>query len=245
MKEKKSSNLPGIESPSIFNRTYREEIFEAKSKVETQKYPTPQHVKAVLERIEQTRALHPELIRIGIDVKELSHLIALNLCYKQTWEYRRKETVSAKDYEKHIIQRWDKNRPKLFTRKKQLRKFGKASARIIFANEDSHKIRDLTKRRAYLDRFIYDLKRMFDVKTPRPYRYMAAIFNLFDLHPESFCKGCRDYVTPSFMGSDVKLCKRRSIFTCLKHEKARVKIWHQFIQIGNQVPPAMYPRNLT
>lgn len=188
MKEKKSSDLPGKESPSIFNRTCREEIFEKAKSVETQHYPTPQHVKAVLERIEQNLDLLEELGRIGIDVKELSHLIALNLFYSHSWEFIRGETVSAKDYEKHVIQRWDKSKPKIFTREKQLRNFAKASARVIFAKEDSLRIRDLTKRRAYLDRFLYDLKRMFDGKTPRPYRYMAAIFNLFDFIQRIFAR---------------------------------------------------------
>lgn len=211
------------------------------------KYPLQEDIAAIKERICRMKKFSAEIDAIGIDFHELARLIALNLYHQEIWQNSHLSKVRTKDRAKKVVKRWDerinapepsegrKGRPlKQYEGSEHLKALADAEARKHFAGEEAKSVGCLTKRRPYLDRFIFDLKELFKGKTDRPYRYMAAIFNAFNLHPENFCGGC-DIFYPD-------LCVRKNIFTCPFHKKSRDKLRKMSDRIGIEIPSRRYPR---
>jgi hypothetical protein len=93
-----------------------------------------------------------------------------------------------------------------------------------------------SKKNPWLPRLLYDLRHILDEKTTRPYRYIAAIFNLFNFHPENFCGRCKKF------DIEEKICSRQRIFTCPRHTRARDKIYRMLKELSPEIPSARYPR---
>lgn len=199
------------------------------------RYPTEADKKAVIKRIRQTRDIFSELDRIGVDIQELAHLIALTSVYKEDRRGCHVERVRARDNVKKVVHRWEDKAQEKYDRRKHLEVLTETVSRKGFADDNAERFKCLTKGHPYLDRFVYDLKRLFDDKTPRPYRYMGAICSLFGLHFQNFCGECK------YLDHNTAMCKKTRIFTCPKHKKARDKIRKKISRIGNQVPTARYP----
>jgi hypothetical protein len=200
------------------------------------RHPTEDEVESVKKRIARMKDLSDELERIGVDIDELSHLIALNIHHKKYWYDVHVSKVRARDRSKKTVKRWGEKTPEKYDSKKELRAFTNAAAREMFTRDEAEIAGTLTKYRPYLDRFIYDLKHIFDGKTRRPYRYMAAIFNTFNLHPEQFCEGCKSF------DEDKRLCTKKRIFKCPKHTLAREKSRVKMKALGTSIPSFKYPR---
>ena len=101
---------------------------------------------------------------------------------------------------------------KAFTRADAKERFEKGKARQIK--------RSFTKKRPYFGRFLLNLEYAFGQKTD-PYRYMAALVNLFNLRSESACRNC------SFFNTSKNQCRQKQIFKCPHHETTRRSIWTQ------------------
>jgi hypothetical protein len=200
------------------------------------RHPTPSEIEAVIKSIKQIRDLSAEIDRVKVDIKELAHLIALNLHYKAVWKEAHILRVRGKDRLKKVKKRWNDKSKKKYNRKKHLKALIEAEARKFFAYEDTKRLGSLTKKHPYYDRFLYDLNRIFIGKTTYRYRYMAAIFNAFNFHPENFCGDCKSF------DHRIDICGRKKIFTCPRHSKARDKIRKSVSRIGNQIPSAKFPR---
>lgn len=214
------------------------------------RHPSQAEVDAVKERIDQMKTLSTELSAIGIDFQELTHLIAINLYYKGTWESTRSFKARSKDRTKKVVKRWDERMkkepdpsgprkgrpPREYDRNNHLKALTETVAKEVFVKEDVDALGCSNRHRPYLNRLIYDLKELFEDKTDRPFRYIGAIFNAFNFHPESFCRGCRSF------DPDSDLCKRKNIFTCPSHKKSREKVRKMTYRIGTEIPPIKYPR---
>jgi hypothetical protein len=226
-----------LKIPTIF----RDDKVEQKSNSEKcgadiTRHPTPSEIEDVIKRIKQIRDLSAEIDRVEVDIKELAHLIALNLHYKAAWKGAHILRVRGKDRLKKVKKRWNDKSIEKYNRQKHLKALTEAETRKLFAYEDSKRLGSLTKKHPYFDRFIYDLNRIFIGKTTYRYRYMAAIFNAFNFHPENFCGDCKNFDHSN------DICGRKKIFTCPQHSKARDKIRKNVNRIDNQIPSAKFPR---
>lgn len=210
-------------------------IFDEESLPSSEIHPTEAEIQAVLNRLQETEDLFQELKTLKIDLKELAHLIALNLHEKEVWEHSYKEKEKASDNTKKTKRRWKKQPPG--DRQSQIKKATRIEARILFAVDTMAALApEQTKKRPYLIGFLYDLKFIFYEKTQRPYRYMAAIFNVYNFHSEKFCNGCEKFNTKT------RLCDRKRIFTCPETDKVRNKIRKQVTRITEPIPTARYPQ---
>jgi hypothetical protein len=72
---------------------------------ELQKIPTPQKVQEILKSIQGKPDLYAELERHEVDLKEIAHVIAINLYYRDLWESNRQAVVKAKDNKKKVESR--------------------------------------------------------------------------------------------------------------------------------------------
>lgn len=187
-------------------------------------------VSLVVKRIERARDLHSELKPLPVDIQGLSELIAWNLYLKT----RHKKSLILKN-------RTEDNREKTEKRWKDSKEpegQRKALTRVIvkekFARHEAGRFRHETKAVPFISEFISDLLYVLK-EVKHPYRYIAAVFNIFNFHSENACGKCDRF--------DAKKdwCRKIKIFDCPIHDKVRKNL-HIRAERASQDPQGeIYP----
>jgi len=175
-------------------------------------------VNKCVNKINSAKDLRQELKKMGVDIQQIAKIIVLVQEKESKWKKVNLEKKKVIDLNKKYKKRYEKKPDEEYNRIELLRIFTRVIARKIFVFENAKKIkRSDTKKRPYLTELILLLKDIFSPpKTRSPYRYIAALFNLFDLRPEKACDGCRYFNLPK------EGCREKSqIFSCPFHEDTR------------------------
>jgi len=177
--------------------------------------------------IASTKDLHPELVDLEINIDSIARIVAYIKREDRKWEnaneHKRREIASYKDQRKKLLKR-NKN----LNRERFLKSVSQnVTRKIIGQNEAEKAKRSITKRRPYRIPELLYLKNILSEKTDRPYRYMAAIVNLFGLHTENIqtCTTCK---YNEFNDQDERQCRRKMIFRCPLHKPTRDSL-HQML----------------
>jgi len=161
-----------------------------------------------------------ELEQLGVDTYQLAYPVALAIYHRDRWEAVNKKTARAREALKKARKRYRKTPKDKYSRERHLNALADARTKVGIAKAEAARIKGdvRTKKRPYLHELIVELEKILKPKTKRPYHYIAALFNLFNLHPERFCEECE--------GFDPKQdrCQLVDIFTCPKHRKVTDKI---------------------
>jgi len=207
--------------------------------------PSKTLIKAVTARILATKDLSRELPFIQIAeekkqsayLKQLSTIVAYHLYYQHNKNSIKAKKVKSIDLSKKTDKRWRNRAIDDSKRDAQLKRFFKVSFRELMAKEDASLAE---KRYPSYRSMVLDLYYFFSIQTPHPYRYMAAIIGLFNLHPRGFCKGCKylpekrkkrkkrkqsskrkiQSLTQK-VRRGIDMCKIEEIFRCPKHKTGR------------------------
>ena len=195
----------------------------------------PINEKAVNEyvnKINSAKDLLQELEKMGVDIQQIAKIIVLMKEKESKWEKANLQKKKAINLNKKYKKRYEKKPDEEYNRIELLRTFTRVIARKTLVFNDAKKIkRSDTKKRPYLTELILLLKDIFSPpKTKSPYRYIAALFNLFDLRPEKACDGCR------YFNLTTEGCREKSqIFSCPSHEDTRHSL-HQMAKNNNSNP---------
>jgi len=180
----------------------------------------PRLIEEVAKDILVTSDLWDELDQLGVDIAELAFAVARAIDRRDRWEAVQKEKQRAKDRYKKVERKWRRKSENDYDREKHLSELTDVLARVESAKADAAIVKSgvTTKKRPYMHELIKNLEKILRPRTPHPYRYMAALFNLFNLHPESFCEKCNGFYQTA------SRCGRSHILLCPNHRKARDKI---------------------
>jgi hypothetical protein len=209
-------------------------INESTHKQKAQRSLIDLDVEFVVKRIKRTKDLSNELDEIGINLRGLSSQIALYLHYKKKWKETHTKHVRARKNRDQANYRMKKADPeKMIQLNRQtvykllssheaynyLRPLIKTQLKKFHADHENARVRSKTKEREYLHDFIKNLNQSFKNYTHQPYKYIVAIFNLFNFHAENNCNRCE------FLDSKTGMCRKRKIFTCPKAPAVRKKLY--------------------
>jgi hypothetical protein len=207
-------------------------------------------LKAIADRIQSREALYRELLSLwGCDKntrvdqrRQLEHMTLLARIVAQALldagkrgSVKREKDLSV-GLERKTAATWRNRVIEGAERSARLRKFMRAILRRGMA-QDKNKISN--KNSAPYDRdpfrrLAVNLYDYFSMLTPRPYRYMAAISGLFNLHPKGFCRGCTHFRAQrkpflrhknKSLATKVRegthMCKLENILACPHHTTGR------------------------
>jgi hypothetical protein len=209
--------------------------------------PSKPLLKAIIARIENTKDLSYKLPFMNTDnqkqqqiyMEKLAHIIAHHLYYIEKEDYPARERWRAMDLRKKTEERWYGRFVEDSEREKKIRQFAKVVSREIIAKENakSTNVRPRKESKDYFPGVVKELYDFFSFHTNRPYRYIAAITGLFNLHPRAFCAKCVYFPVQRKDASDRKIqsltlkvrrgidmCKLNNIFACPKHETGRTNL---------------------
>jgi len=197
-------------------------------------------VNKCVNKINSAKDLRQELKKMGVDIQQIAKIIVLVLEKESKWKKVNLEKKKAIDLNKKYKKRYEKKPDEEYNRIELLRIFTRAIARKIFVFENAKKIkRSSTKKRPYLTELIVLLKIYIfrPEKTKNPYRYIAALFNLFNLRPEKACNNCRYLDLPK-----EGCCEKSQIFSCPFHEDARHSLHQMFVSANTRLQDIFFLR---
>jgi hypothetical protein len=184
-------------------------------------------------RIFDAEDLLSEFTKIEINIRQVASIIARARYDDECWELANRKWEKVETYEKDFSNKVRKRVQKPLTRKK-IESYTTASARKIFAREETLRIKKSdTKERPYLPTLLVVLEAVFRQKIDNPYRYIAALFNLFNLRPEKACNSCKLY------NMRTKSCIEKldgKIFDCPNHKNTRNSIWEMTQKAKKEFP---------
>jgi len=200
--------------------------------------PSENSVNKAEKRIRSRADLSRELEESGVNIRDIAHLIAKAKYYDEPrWQKVNRKKLKAQDAHKHKKIYWNAKTGEESDRSKHLRAMTTSMTRIRLVSRHAEKIGiSLTKRRPYLHELLINLDYLLSDKTEIRFKYIAGLFNLFNLHVENFCEGCK------FLARGNQMCRKRNIFQCPNHGKARKKLWYMTREAKKALPPPKYPR---
>ena len=199
--------------------------------------PSVSYVNQVEILIREKSDLNEELERIGVDIRQVYHLIARARYHDKRRKDVYVEKKRALDIWRKELVRGPKKQPDKYSREERLRRSVLKRWNLSIAKFDVEMVNPKKgKDRKYIHQLCIDLEYILSAKTKRPYRYMAALLSLFGLHPENFCGECRRYDT------DKGRCVIVRIFNCPRHKQARNKIRKMTVELKKRFPAPTYAR---
>lgn len=197
-------------------------------------------LKAITARLESRKDLYDALLSLwpAEDQKEcmekLALMVAQILIDIDDRKSARLKMDRAKNAASHTDRRWRKRTVEESIRSKQLKKFSKVSHRNIMSRYTFYQTRERTRRsHTFTISIIYNF---FFWYTKKPFKFVAAIRGLFNLHLREFCTSCPNFPKQrkSSQASKTKsltqsvrrgtnMCKLESIFECPKRYPSSLK----------------------
>ncbi len=214
---------------------------------------TGKRIDNCLAKITDAKDLHAELQGIGADIRQLAYLLVLI----QTQSIKRMDILHQRTIDKRRIDdglrkiRRRHPHPESLNPQKRikvLRSYMKQLARKTFylnarnaylnfqVNEKTER-RYPTKKPRTLGLYICCLEAALRPYTQSPYRYIAALFNAFNLRPEAACSACLQF------DKKVNTCKNLSnILNIDCHSTTRRALWQIADKTKKNYSPGLVER---
>ena len=179
-----------------------------------------------------------DLEELGIDLKQISFLIAHLIHREILWNEANIKKGKAKDAVRNHLKkiRVRNEGSSKYNRSKHLKALTAPIARRIFAAEEAMSSkRSRTKQKPYFNFSLFLLWAVISQHTGRPYKYIASLIHLFELYERSRCANC-----PSFSRGR---CKREKIYLKPCFETTRHRIW-QRVRTAKNIYPDLQERLL-
>jgi len=206
-------------------------------------------LKAIIDRIKSRKDLYDSILSLWPDdemlqsecLEKLARIVARTLIDFETIKSAKLEKDRAEELSKKTKRRWEGRALERKVRSHQLRKFSKVVHRKMMAR---YNLDLILKKPARHDRRIYRrclvfLYDFFACNSSVPYKYIAALIGLFNLHPRAFCTGCpnlplqrkssytkKNQSLAQSVRRGINMCKLESIFGCPKRYAITLK-WRQ------------------